>query len=75
MFFLIVVNIVLTINLFKPNNPTKIFNNNIESIVEIKASSESVGESFGTGIIYSNDGYLYHFHDLLHLIHVWYRTA
>ncbi len=22
-----------------------------------------------------NDGYLYHFHDLLHLIHVWYRTA
>ena len=56
--FLIVVNIVLTINLFNPNNPTKIFNNNIESIVEIKASSESVGESFGTGIIYSNDGYV-----------------
>jgi hypothetical protein len=27
MFFLIVVNIVLTINLFNPNNPTKIFNN------------------------------------------------
>lgn len=22
-----------------------------------------------------NDGYLYHFHDLLDLIHVWYRIA
>lgn len=55
---LVVVNIVLIINLFNKNNPTKIFNNNIESIVEIKASNESIGESFGTGIIYSNDGYI-----------------
>lgn len=55
---LVIINIILCIYSFNKITPTKVFNKNIESIVEIKAASESVGESFGTGIIYSNDGYL-----------------
>ncbi len=37
-------------------NPNKIFNKTIDSIIEVKASSEDIGESFGTGIIYNSDG-------------------
>ncbi len=35
-----------------------IFNNNINSIVEIKAYSENVGESFGTAEFINSDGFL-----------------
>lgn len=37
-------------------NKNKIFNKTIDSIVEVKASSDDVGESFGTGIIYNSEG-------------------
>jgi S1-C subfamily serine protease len=35
---------------------TKIYNNSIQSIVEVKATTESVGESYGTGEIIKTDG-------------------
>jgi len=37
---------------------TEIFKNNIDSIVEVKATTSDVGESYGSGVIYSSDGYL-----------------
>lgn len=35
-----------------------VFKNNINSIVEVKTSTTSVGESYGSGVIYSKDGYI-----------------
>ena len=35
-----------------------IFNMNINSIVEVKATTDSVGESYGTGVIYDSSGLL-----------------
>ena len=48
--FLIISNLKLT--------PNKIFKNNLDTIVEIKASTESVGESHGSAIIYDESGLL-----------------
>ena len=50
--------IVLIIGNSKPIDSTEIFNNNIDSVVEVKASTSDVGESYGSGVIYSSDGYL-----------------
>ncbi len=38
--------------------PSKIYQNNLQSIVEVKASSETVGESFGTAELINKDGTL-----------------
>jgi len=38
-------------------NASDIFKENINSIVEVKASSSDVGESYGTGVIYKSKGY------------------
>lgn len=56
---LLVINITLIcIGFNNKEDASSIFKNNIDSIVEIKASSTDVGESFGSGIIYSSDGYI-----------------
>ena len=50
--------IFLIISNHKSSDSKEIFKNNIDSIVEVKASTSDVGESYGTGVIYSIDGYL-----------------
>lgn len=62
---LIVINILLigivvwfSITNFKNKNANDIYSDNINSIVEVKATTEDVGESFGTGVIYNSHGYL-----------------
>ena len=50
--------ITLIIGNNKPIDSTEIFKNNIDSVVEVKASTSDVGESYGSGVIYSSDGYL-----------------
>lgn len=39
-------------------NAIDIFNMNVNSIVEVKATTEKVGESYGTGVIYDSNGLL-----------------
>lgn len=48
-----IINLIVNINK-KQLTPNEVFNNSIQSIVEIKASNE-VGESFGTGFSVSTD--------------------
>lgn len=62
---LIVINILLigivvwlSITNFKNKSANDIYSDNINSIVEVKATTEDVGESFGTGVIYDTQGYL-----------------
>ena len=55
---LIGIIITLIIGNHKPIDSTEIFKNNIDSVVEVKASTPDVGESYGSGVIYSSDGYL-----------------
>lgn len=62
---LIVINILLigivvwfSITNFKNKSANDIYSDNINSIVEVKATTEDVGESFGTGVIYNSQGYL-----------------
>lgn len=50
--------ITLIIGNHKPIDSTEIFKNNIDSVVEVKASASDIGESYGSGVIYSSDGYL-----------------
>ena len=50
--------ITLIIGNNKPIDSTEIFKNNIDSVVEVKATTSDVGESYGSGVIYSSDGYL-----------------
>ena len=50
--------ITLIIGNHKPIDSTEIFKNNIDSVVEVKASTSDVGESYGSGVIYSTDGNL-----------------
>ena len=50
--------IFLIISNHKSSDSKEIFKNNIDSIVEVKASTSDVGESYGSGVIYSSDGYL-----------------
>ena len=50
--------ITLIIGNNKPIDSTEIFKNNIDSVVEVKATTSDVGESYGSGVIYSRDGYL-----------------
>ena len=56
-FILSVISIVLVF-LFSDNtkSATDIYNERIYNVVEVKAQSEDVGESFGTGEIISSDG-------------------
>ena len=62
---LIVINILLigivvwfSITNFKNKSANDIYSDNINSIVEVKATTEDLGESFGTGVIYDTQGYL-----------------
>lgn len=62
---LIVINILLigifvwlSITNFKNKSANDIYSDNINSIVEVKATTENVGKSFGTGVIYDKQGYL-----------------
>lgn len=62
---LIVINILLigivvwlSITNFKNKSANDIYLDNINSIVEVKSTTEDVGESFGTGVIYDMQGYL-----------------
>lgn len=56
----LVISLVALILHFIPFNvaptATEIYNQSLNSVVEVKAESESVGESFGTGEILSADG-------------------
>lgn len=57
-----ILSVVLLGYLIVTNINTKdaieIFNMNVNSIVEVKATTENVGESYGSGVIYNSDGYL-----------------
>ncbi len=62
---LIVINILLigivvwlSITNFKNKSANDIYSDNINSIVEVKSTTEDIGESFGTGVIYNSQGYL-----------------
>ena len=55
---LIGIIITLIIGNSKPIDSVEVFKNNIDSVVEVKASTSDVGESYGSGVIYSGDGYL-----------------
>lgn len=55
---LISIIIYLVYNHFTIIDANDIMKMNIDSIVEVKASTDSIGESYGTGIIYSSDGYI-----------------
>ncbi len=55
--FLLTNIILLSFNIFSKNN-SKIFYKNINSIVEIKAHSNEMGSSFGSGVIYKDSGYI-----------------
>ena len=55
---LIGIIITLIIGDSKTIDSTEIFKNNIDSVVEVKASTSDIGESYGSGVIYSSDGYL-----------------
>lgn len=68
---LLIICVIIYLVIF--NNINKdasyIFKENINSIVEVKASTENVGESFGTGVIYDSyedincDGSIYYTDD------------
>lgn len=45
-------------NKYSEKDPIDIFNMNVNSIVEVKAVTDSVGESYGTGVIYDSSGLL-----------------
>lgn len=55
--FLLVVAIVGIIHLTPPN-PNELFEKSIESIVELKAVSENIGESYGTAVCVKSGGIL-----------------
>lgn len=48
----------LSITNFKNKSANDIYSDNINSIVEVKSTTEDIGESFGTGVIYNSQGYL-----------------
>lgn len=56
----LLISIVLIVLFFLPNNKTlsatQIYNQSLYSVVEVKAETEEIGESFGTGEIISSDG-------------------
>jgi len=58
MILLIGIIISLSIMSLPKKDASDIFKKNINSIVEVKASSEEIGESYGTGIIIKKRGYL-----------------
>lgn len=51
---------VLTVVYFflKPQGPKKVYSESLSSVVELKASSEGFGESFGTAVFVKEDGTL-----------------
>lgn len=51
----VIIYLVILNNINK--DASYILKENINSIIEVKASTENVGESFGTGVIYDSDGY------------------
>lgn len=53
---LILFCIFLIVNPFVVKTPNEIFKKSIDSIVEVKASKDYVGESYGSGVVYSKDG-------------------
>ena len=57
-FLLIGIVVWFSITNFKNKSADDIYSNNINSIVEVKSTTEDVGESFGTGVIYDKQGYL-----------------
>lgn len=54
----ILLDLFLTNVCFRKLSAKEIFSNNIYSVVEVKATAEDVGESFGTGEFVRNDGTL-----------------
>lgn len=63
----IVFNIFFAIKISSQTDE-QIFNNTVYSIVEIKASAEDVGESFGTGVIQKGI-FFEHWHTYCHKGH------
>lgn len=57
---LVIVGLLVYIIVINTNDKTAsdIFNMNANSIVEVKATTESIGESYGTGVIYDSSGLL-----------------
>ena len=43
---------------FKPISPQKIYSNSLSRVVELRASSEGGGESFGSAVFVNEDGML-----------------
>ena len=57
---LVIVGLLVYISVINNRDKTAsdIFNMNVNSVVEVKATTESVGESYGTGVIYDSSGLL-----------------
>ena len=59
-FTMIVAMLSLALNIYflatKPENASGVFNKAKNSVVEVKAETEDVGTSYGTGVIVSSDG-------------------
>lgn len=56
--FIMVATVIIAQILLKPLTPQRIYSDNLNSVVEIKATSESVGESYGTAVFINKDGTL-----------------
>ena len=56
--FIAIATIIIVQICLKPLTPQKIYSDNLNSVVEIKATSESVGESYGTAVFINKDGTL-----------------
>lgn len=59
--FILIISITFAIVYFvviRTPSAKKVFNDSINNVVELKASSESVGESFGTAVLVNKDGTL-----------------
>lgn len=56
--FAAVITCIILLIFFEPLTPQKIYSNNLNSVVELKASSEGVGESFGSAVFVNEYGML-----------------
>lgn len=55
---LVILGLLLFVTIDKCNtlSANDIFRKNMDFVVEVKASTDDIGESYGTGIIYDNEG-------------------
>lgn len=69
-FAIIILTIFLIIGNVNKKDSVNVFKKNINNIVEVKASTDGYGESYGSGIVYDEEGYVltnYHVISYTHL--------